>query len=62
MKKVLITGANSYIGGCIKEWFAKYADSYYVEETDTINGEWKTVDFSAFDTVIHVAGIVHIKE
>ncbi len=62
MKNVLITGANSYIGDCIKCWFAKYGGSYNVEDVDTIDGEWKKISFSAFDTVIHVAGIVHLKE
>lgn len=60
MKKVLITGANSYIGVS----FEKYARKYYaaelsVDTVDMIDGSWRQKDFSEFDIVYHVAGIAH---
>lgn len=60
MKKVLITGANSYIG-CN---FEKYAADHYdadlsVETVDMIDGSWRNKDFSSYDIVYHVAGIAH---
>ena len=60
MKKVLITGANSYIG----ERFREYANKFYgseltIETLDMMDERWKTADFSSFDVVYHVAGIAH---
>ena len=60
MKKILITGANSYIGVNFEE----YAKTHYLNKfsIDTVNMEdesWKHKDFSVFDTIFHVAGIAH---
>lgn len=60
MKKVLITGANSYIGMS----FEKYAKEHYnseltIETVDMIDGSWRKKDFSPYDIVYHVAGIAH---
>lgn len=60
MKKVLITGANSYIGVS----FDNYAKKYYgselsIDNVDMIDGSWREKDFSSYDVVYHVAGIAH---
>lgn len=62
MKKILITGANSYIGTSLEKWLAKYTDKYYVDTVDMRSNSWKDKDFSKYDVVFHVAGIVHVKE
>lgn len=59
MKKVLITGANSYVGIS----FEKYVQDYYASELSTetldmIDGNWRK-KFSPYDIVYHVAGIAH---
>lgn len=58
-KKVLITGAGSYIG----ESFIAYAKEKFpaleVEELDMLDGSWREKDFSGYDIVYHVAGIAH---
>lgn len=58
-RKVLITGANSYIG----ESFTTYANIYYpnisVNTIDMIDGSWREYDFSQYDSIFHVAGIAH---
>lgn len=59
MKKVLITGANSYIGVNVEKWLSKWSDKYSVETIDMIDGSWKNKDFSEFDCIYHVAGIAH---
>lgn len=56
--KALITGKNSYIGKSIKSWIESKTN-IKVDEIDMINGLWARKDFSQYDTVIHVAGIVH---
>ena len=58
--KVLITGANSYIG----ESFCSYAMDHYkanftIDTIDMIDGSWVNEDFSTYDMVFHVAGIAH---
>ncbi|WP_138205983.1 NAD-dependent epimerase/dehydratase family protein [Haloimpatiens lingqiaonensis] len=60
MKKILITGANSYIGTSFEKWLDK--SEYIVDTVDMIDGSWKKKDFSGYDVVFHVAGIAHIKE
>jgi UDP-glucose 4-epimerase len=62
VKKILITGANSYIGISVANWLAKYPDQYKVDTVDTFNDAWKQADFTQYDVVYHVAGIAHVKE
>ena len=60
MKKVLITGANSYIGVSFEQYAAKhYSNQLLVETVDMLDGSWRKKDFSAYDVVYHVAGIAH---
>ncbi|GAB6168230.1 NAD-dependent epimerase/dehydratase family protein [Clostridium carnis] len=60
MKKILITGANSYIGTSFEKWVKQWPDAYKVETVDMIDGTWSNKDFSEFDVVFHVAGIAHV--
>ena len=60
MKKVLITGANSYIGTHVEQWLIKQSDEFVVDTIDTMNDHWKKADFSKYDVVFHVAGIAHV--
>jgi nucleoside-diphosphate-sugar epimerase len=62
LKRVLITGKNSYIGTNVEKWLMKEPDKYYVESISVRGDEWKSFDFSTFDVVLHVAGIAHVKE
>ncbi len=60
MKKILITGANSYIGTSFENYIkANYPDNYVVDTIDMIDGSWREKDFSIYDSVFHVAGIAH---
>jgi len=62
LKRILITGVNSYIGTSFKNWLMQWPDEYTVETVDTISDEWKKKSFSSYDVILHVAGIVHKKE
>lgn len=59
MKKILITGANSYIGTSFEKYMAQWPQDYQVDTVDMIDGTWREKDFSGYDTVYHVAGIAH---
>ena len=59
MKKILITGANSYIGTSFEKYMQQYADEYQVDTVNMIDGTWREKDFSEYDVVYHVAGIAH---
>lgn len=62
MKKILITGADSYVGTNLAKWLARCRDKYFVDILDMKSESWKERDFSGFDVVFHVAAIVHKKE
>ena len=60
MKRVLITGANSYIGTSFENWIAQWPNRYTVDTVDMKEQSWKEKDFSEYDVVFHVAGIAHV--
>ncbi len=57
MKKVLITGKNSYIGTNVERYLVER--SYQVDTIDMRGNAWKEYDFVGYDAVFHVAGIAH---
>ncbi len=58
-KRVLITGKNSYIGRSFIEYCEKNQVGFEIDELTTRGEEWKSYDFSSYDSIFHVAGIVH---
>lgn len=60
MKKILITGANSYIGTSFESYIKEnFAEQYLVDTMDMLDGSWKEKSFTGYDSVFHVAGIAH---
>ncbi|MFB1052060.1 NAD-dependent epimerase/dehydratase family protein [Paraliobacillus sp. JSM ZJ581] len=62
MKKILITGKNSYVGTSFEKWLEKYPEDYLIDSISLRDGSWREKDLSAYDVVLHVAAIVHKKE
>jgi len=63
MKRILITGANSYIGTSFEKYIREnYPNDYAVDTVDMIDGTWREKSFVGYDSVFHVAGIAHQKE
>lgn len=62
MKRILITGKNSYVGNSFADWVSKYPEKYEIEKISLRTDDWKLMDFSKYDVVLHVAGIAHRKE
>ena len=60
MKKVLITGAGSYVGESVRRYIIAKNSSYQIDAVDTIGDNWKKADYSQYDVVFHVAGIAHV--
>ena len=62
MKRILIIGAESYIGTSLEKWLSRYPLEYNIETIDVRLDDWRNEDFSSFDVAFHVAGIAHVKE
>ena len=58
-KKVLITGAGSYIGESFRTYASTHYPSLSISAIDMLDGSWKKADFSSYNIVYHVAGIAH---
>ena len=59
MKRILITGANSYIGTSFEKYMSQRPEKYQVDTIDMIDGSWREKSFAGYDAVYHVAGIAH---
>jgi len=60
MRRILITGAESYIGTTFEKYIkSNYPNKYYSNTIDMIDGGWKDMSFEGYDVVFHVAGIAH---
>ena len=52
MRKVLITGVNSYIGTSFEKWMAKmHPEEFEIDTIDMIDDRWKDKDFSGYNAV-----------
>ena len=60
MKKILITGADSYIGTSLEAYLR--GKPYEITTVDVREEAWTDISFSGYDTVVHIAAIVHLKE
>ncbi|GMR70957.1 NAD-dependent epimerase/dehydratase family protein [Aerococcus viridans] len=59
MKKILITGLNSYIGNKFEEWVSQWPNEYQVTKISVRNDDWKNQNWNIYDVVLNVAGIAH---
>ena len=59
-KRVLITGAGSYIGEAFEAYTKEhYPANFTLDTVDMRDPGWRKKDFSSYDAVFHVAGIAH---
>ncbi len=61
MKRVVITGAGSYIGTHLHERLGRRGEAFAVREMD-VHGAWDAGAFLDCDCVAHVAGLAHRRE
>ena len=63
MKRILITGAGSYIGTSFEKYVKENcAGELETNTLDMTDAKWRDKSFEGYDSVFHVAGIAHIKE
>ena len=61
MKRILITGAGSYVGESVRKYMLEKAPgAYQIDAVDTMGDNWKKADYTQYDVVYHVAGIAHV--
>lgn len=59
MKKILITGAGSYVGTSVQNYLLAKG-GYLIDAVDTMGENWKGANYSQYEVVYHVAGIAHV--
>lgn len=59
MKKVLITGADSYIGVSFENWVKENCSEILINTIDMRGDAWKKEHFGGYASVFHVAGLAH---
>ncbi len=59
---ILILGKNSYIGKHLAEHLQQFPADYSVCSISQRDDHWKSMDFSAFDSIVDCVGIAHRKE
>lgn len=65
MKRILITGANSYIGMSLERYLLEYNASqgrelYRVDRISQREPVWESFDFHGYDAVFQASGIAHV--
>ena len=61
MKRVLITGAGSYVGESVRSYILQTCgNEFEIDAVATFGENWKKADYTKYDVVYHVAGIAHV--
>jgi nucleoside-diphosphate-sugar epimerase len=60
MKKILVTGANSFVGTSFIKWLSQYPDKYSINTISLRDESWKRSSFRGYDVVLHTVGIAHV--
>lgn len=66
-KRVLVTGTSGYLGTSFQQYIEKKngnmpQDLWHVTFVSMRNENWREMDLSEYDVILHAAGIVHRKE
>lgn len=56
MKKLLITGANGFIGS---HFINQYKETYNIKTFSFLKDDFETIDYNEMDAIIHLSALVH---
>ena len=60
MKKILILGANSYIGTSFRKYLTTEYPEQYIVDTVSLRGDaWRRMDWSGYESILNVTGKAH---
>lgn len=59
MKKILVTGTNSFIGSRFVQMNREFEYGFITDQISLRNDSWSSKPFQDYDTIIHVAALVH---
>lgn len=60
MKKILILGANSYIGTSFRKYLTTEYPEQYIVDTGSLRGDaWRRMDWSGYESILNVTGKAH---
>lgn len=62
MKRLLITGKSGYIAQQFAQFLRLFPEAYSVTSVSLRGSDWREIDLSSYDVILHTAGIAHIKE
>jgi nucleoside-diphosphate-sugar epimerase len=60
MKKILVTGSNSYVGSSFTSWLSQFPDKYSIDTISLRDESWKERSFKGYDVILHTVGIAHV--
>ena len=60
--RVLITGENGYLSKNVKNYLENWQNDFQVSTISLRDGNWKSMDLSLYDAILHFASIVHVRE
>lgn len=60
MKRILITGASSYVGNHLARWLEREPGQYSTHAISLRDDSWRNMSFTEYDAVVHAAGIAHV--
>ena len=62
MKRILITGAGSYLGKSLSAYLAQWPEEFRVDAISVRDDSWKAADFHIYDAIYHTAALVHMAQ
>ena len=60
MKKILITGAGSYVGESVRKYILSKDSSYQIDAVDTMDYSWNKAYYTNEDVCFHLSVIAHV--
>ena len=62
MKRILITGAGSYLGKSLRQFLLQWPERYQVDSVSVRDDSWHSMRFRGYDAIYHTAALVHLEQ